>query len=411
MIERLAIGRRGALRLECELAGSSAAPVRVDVGVVSTDRGAKTSVGFDADAAERTRLAELVGVVRIAVPLSRDWLRHTVRRRLPAARSAGVGPADRSVEQPVGRDTASWPVLAPDAQPEYACRYEPLVAGANGRGDWPPRALPAARGGEKRAPLPPADVATCRGIGPLERPLRLESPPCLLEVISVVPEAAGAVRMAWRAAKSRGPGARSGSKTGCGPHIGRDYYRVETTAGNRFWLFRCLKDGKWFLHGVFEENRRVGTAHHGPRRLPVGSAHPTATEHQRSTVGTIINNGNAISNAVTEKRNPCFSMNDFEKAQRPKAISCLNCRRLNVSNRGCRSGVGDDGRNVVGRRQYSSLCRAALQDEFFFLGRGFASRRAGAAGGRAGLSRPWPSPIATAWPAWCGLMRRPRRRG
>lgn len=32
----------------------------------------------------------------------------------------------------------------------------------------------------------------------------------------------------------------------------RDYYRVETTAGYRFWLFRQLNDGAWFLHGCFE---------------------------------------------------------------------------------------------------------------------------------------------------------------
>jgi protein ImuB len=31
----------------------------------------------------------------------------------------------------------------------------------------------------------------------------------------------------------------------------RDYYRVETTEGHRYWLFRRRRDGKWFLHGIF----------------------------------------------------------------------------------------------------------------------------------------------------------------
>jgi protein ImuB len=41
----------------------------------------------------------------------------------------------------------------------------------------------------------------------------------------------------------------------------RDYFRVETTEGRRFWIFRSLapsvagysvlNDPKWFLHGVF----------------------------------------------------------------------------------------------------------------------------------------------------------------
>jgi protein ImuB len=36
-----------------------------------------------------------------------------------------------------------------------------------------------------------------------------------------------------------------------GAGVRRDYYRVETTSGHRFWLFRRLTDGRWFLHGVF----------------------------------------------------------------------------------------------------------------------------------------------------------------
>lgn len=37
-----------------------------------------------------------------------------------------------------------------------------------------------------------------------------------------------------------------------GTTVRRDYYRVETTAGCRFWLFRRVGDGGWFLHGCFE---------------------------------------------------------------------------------------------------------------------------------------------------------------
>jgi protein ImuB len=33
--------------------------------------------------------------------------------------------------------------------------------------------------------------------------------------------------------------------------VRRDYYRVETTTGWRFWLFRDLTTGGWFLHGSF----------------------------------------------------------------------------------------------------------------------------------------------------------------
>ena len=38
-------------------------------------------------------------------------------------------------------------------------------------------------------------------------------------------------------------------RSGC---VRRDYYRVETAGGQRFWLFRRLHDGRWFLQGTFE---------------------------------------------------------------------------------------------------------------------------------------------------------------
>lgn len=36
-----------------------------------------------------------------------------------------------------------------------------------------------------------------------------------------------------------------------GPTVRRDYYVVETESGERFWLFHCRRDGRWFLHGIF----------------------------------------------------------------------------------------------------------------------------------------------------------------
>ena len=36
-----------------------------------------------------------------------------------------------------------------------------------------------------------------------------------------------------------------------GPSVRRDYYVVETESGERFWVFRRLRDGSWFFHGMF----------------------------------------------------------------------------------------------------------------------------------------------------------------
>jgi protein ImuB len=87
------------------------------------------------------------------------------------------------------------------------------------------------------------------------RPLVLKPRPIPIEVISVVPDGPP-VRFRWHAAEhvvedSWGP---ERIETGWwrGPHVERDYYRVETATGQRFWVFRQNDTGKWFLHGAFE---------------------------------------------------------------------------------------------------------------------------------------------------------------
>lgn len=35
-------------------------------------------------------------------------------------------------------------------------------------------------------------------------------------------------------------------------NIIRDYYRIETNDGLRLWVYRNVRNGEWFLHGVFD---------------------------------------------------------------------------------------------------------------------------------------------------------------
>jgi protein ImuB len=88
----------------------------------------------------------------------------------------------------------------------------------------------------------------------LERPLRLSGPQPI-EVISIVPDGPP-LSFRWERREHRiahywGPERietgwwRAGSAR-------RDYYRVETTTGQRLWIFRRLRDGDWFFHGQFE---------------------------------------------------------------------------------------------------------------------------------------------------------------
>jgi protein ImuB len=31
----------------------------------------------------------------------------------------------------------------------------------------------------------------------------------------------------------------------------RDYFRVQTGDGRWLWVYRCIEDGRWFLHGMW----------------------------------------------------------------------------------------------------------------------------------------------------------------
>jgi hypothetical protein len=133
--------------------------------------------------------------------------------------------------------------LQREAQPELAYAAEPLVDGHH-------RPL---KPDTKRRPLKRI-VANGIGMGPLDRPLYLLRRPAPLETLSVVPDGPPIQfrRSGQRYVVTRHWGPER-IETGWwrGQSAWRDYYRVETTEGRRFWLFRRRRDGRWFLHGIF----------------------------------------------------------------------------------------------------------------------------------------------------------------
>jgi protein ImuB len=125
--------------------------------------------------------------------------------------------------------------LQPEAQPELAFRKIPLISG-------------------KKRRSRPASESVTRTIGALDRPLFLLRRPLPLDVMAMLHEGpperfrrAGEVHHVLRYA---GP---ERIETGWwrGNPLWRDYFRVETAAARRFWIFRRWPDGRWFLHGVF----------------------------------------------------------------------------------------------------------------------------------------------------------------
>ena len=160
----------------------------------------------------------------------------------------------------LGTDHVVYPTIRRQAQPEHAFQFHPLIHPGKRRG---------------RANGQPA-----RQSHVLSRPIHLYAPPILLEATPVAPSASLATRSRTikppnqitfksdaegqpsnvtnhssaanrqRIVHSWGP---ERIETGWwrGPTTRRDYWRVETCSHQHFWIFRDLKNGRWFMHGAF----------------------------------------------------------------------------------------------------------------------------------------------------------------
>jgi protein ImuB len=127
----------------------------------------------------------------------------------------------------LGQQAVVRPRLLPEAVPERAVEYVPVTE----------ECVPA---------------TTDPTFLPLDRPTCLFSQPKSVDVIAVVPNGPPSVmcvnNVRFDIVQVRGPERIEAGwwQSLC---VRRDYYQVETTEGRRFWLFRRLQDGQWFLHG------------------------------------------------------------------------------------------------------------------------------------------------------------------
>jgi protein ImuB len=137
----------------------------------------------------------------------------------------------------LGREAVTHARLVPDPQPEYACRFEPVLQ--------LPTRKPAATRGVTETP--------CRPIG--RRPLRLCPTPQPLPSATVAGRGGPLLRFRWEGEEYRvrqlwGP-ERIATGWWRGTDVLRDYYMVETDGGNRFWMFRRVVDDRWFWQGGY----------------------------------------------------------------------------------------------------------------------------------------------------------------
>jgi protein ImuB len=226
---------------------AAAAPTVVDVGVFRPSGSARHLVDLAMLRLGRCRLPREVAAVAVEVVAAG---RGTCRQKSLFA-SADTGAAEAETEAGMlfdrlagrlGRAAVFEPRAVTDPQPEHAWIAAPPATPAAG----PPAGRPARRSDD----VPGAGRITA-GRRPLwmpPRPVRIES------LAAVVPEGSPVqFRLGgrWhRVARAHGP-ERIETAWWRGATVRRDYYVVETETGERFWVFHRLRDGGWFLHGVF----------------------------------------------------------------------------------------------------------------------------------------------------------------
>lgn len=237
LVERVAqmagMADRGALRVEVHFDCKTSEHVSFDVGLFRPSASPKHLFGLVQMRMERLRLPDKVETLVVRITETAELEKYqaelfdsgTVSQH--ARQRADL--IDRLASR-LGRDRILRVRLLAEAQPERAYRYESLVGKRRNTRRSPSRDLPP-------------------------RPLQLLRRPVRLPAVAIVPDGpplhftlpSGQQRVA----RSWGP---ERIQTGWwrGQPIHRDYYRVETTTGTRYWLFRRRTDGKWFLHGVFE---------------------------------------------------------------------------------------------------------------------------------------------------------------
>ncbi|MFN0056223.1 MAG: hypothetical protein ACKV0T_29100 [Planctomycetales bacterium] len=250
--EELISRQAGVQRLECRLTCVAGDPVCLTIGALRPRSAVDELLELVRLQLERTTLPaevlqiDLEALVIGLVPVEQPELFAGSRPRGNPRRLAAL--VDRLGSR-LGEQAVLRPQVAADAQPECAGTFEPIARLAIRKA---PSGNADGRRSRSRDPsggLPDGEA----GFTP--RPLFLKSQPQPIVTMSVVPDGPP-LRFRWEqedhvVRASWGP---ERIETGWwrGPQVRRDYYRVETTTGRRFWLFHERERETWFLHGIFE---------------------------------------------------------------------------------------------------------------------------------------------------------------
>ncbi len=238
LTRQLARHDRGAVRLVCRLECQGSPAVEIGLDLFRPTASVRHLIELLRLRLERARLAGPVVAVAIRVTAAAPFRWQQQQLFSAVAGMGRRGDLARLVDRlssRLGNEAVLGVRPTADAQPEWSYSSFPLVACRS-----KVRKRTACEPASDR--LPP-------------RPVRLLQYPRLLHAVVLQPEVPplrfSADGREHRVLCAWGP---ERIETGWwrGRKVRRDYYRVETTAGLHYWLFRRLDDGKWFLHGSFD---------------------------------------------------------------------------------------------------------------------------------------------------------------
>lgn len=233
---------QGVLRLTCQLVCRNRRPLSIDISLFRPTIAPQHLLALAKLQLALVTLPDAVEEIRIRALTTapREQRQGELFGEAPRDQPAQLALLVERLSNRLGREQVVHAELQAESQPELAYRYRPLAGDAA-------TPQPAALAG----PLLPGSLLP----GPLLRPLRLFDPPQPIEVVGIALDGPPALfhyqRRRHRVARWFGP---ERIETGWwrGESSRRDYYRVETEAGSRWWLFRRLQDRCWFLQGTFE---------------------------------------------------------------------------------------------------------------------------------------------------------------
>jgi protein ImuB len=262
--------RQGVQELVCRLRGETGRASEITIGLYRPSASPKhlaELIAMQWEAAHR-KLAEPLAALRLSVTAAapveyrQQELFEGLARPCDPRQTALL--IDR-LSSRLGRSSVVRAKLLAEAQPELAWRYEALVGGC-GAGVSPANKNGGTGVSPGKAGVPrtkkklssrqgniPSNISASRQ--PLSRPLSLAARPQPVEVVSVAPhgppQTFSLSGEQHRVERVWGP-ERIHTGWWRGRSVRRDYYRVETTTGRWFWLFRQLTDLRWYFHGAFD---------------------------------------------------------------------------------------------------------------------------------------------------------------